>query len=433
MATQLETLQFELERRVIIFTPNTTLQDLSLLEYNANPNDASSGAPSTGGEYLLYASPNSTRYAQFDSSGNILQEWFKQGQPNTWVKMASGDSGGIASASNVGAGDVSIFYNQDNTDLEFRTISGGSGIKISSSDNVITIDASGSGNYDTILDDALTMPYDVGGIPADTSVGSLKGDALINLWNNLLFPTVNPTFEEPFNTFSIDVPLIQSISSIIDLEFTSEFDRGAIMLNGVEQNYRSGLPEIYQYTDPSGNTLLPDTTSTLLSDVQDVYGYKVVSGEQTFSNDITYSVGPQPLNNKGESYSTPSPASITGSLDITIEGVLPMFGTINNIYDTDELPLFSILHASYVEFTLVADIDDDKKTFQIPSDKMVVTEIQTYNPNAQQPWVTTDLNEWEVTYTTKTINGEPNINYANYKFIKSGRQANSYRLFWTAV
>ena len=87
MAT-LNSLQFEMERRVILFKPTTTMPDLSQLGYNADPNLIVT--PSTAGEELIYYSPNNTRYVNYDASGNTVQEWYKHSQPNGWRELGSG-------------------------------------------------------------------------------------------------------------------------------------------------------------------------------------------------------------------------------------------------------------------------------------------------------------------------------------------------------
>jgi hypothetical protein len=89
MAT-LDSLQFEMERRVILFKPTTTMPDSTQLGYNADPNLIVS--PATAGEELLYYSPNNTRYVNYDASGNTITEWTKKSQPNGWVPLGGGDS-----------------------------------------------------------------------------------------------------------------------------------------------------------------------------------------------------------------------------------------------------------------------------------------------------------------------------------------------------
>src|SRR6056297_2775607 len=87
MAT-LNSLQFEMERRVILFKPTTTMPDGSQLGYNADPNLITS--PSTDGEFLLYYSPNNTRYVTYDAQGDTIQEYYKKSQPNGWMPLGEG-------------------------------------------------------------------------------------------------------------------------------------------------------------------------------------------------------------------------------------------------------------------------------------------------------------------------------------------------------
>lgn len=79
-------LQFEMERRVIIFTRNTTMPDNTLLGYEGNPNEVDAG--NSDGEFLLYNSPQGTHYQEIARSSNNM--WIKTGLPNTWEKLEAG-------------------------------------------------------------------------------------------------------------------------------------------------------------------------------------------------------------------------------------------------------------------------------------------------------------------------------------------------------
>lgn len=81
-------LQFEMERRSILFTANTTMPDNSLLGFEGNPNSIVS--PSTAGQTLIYNSPRGTNYLQL-SNGTL---WFKNASPNTWVAVADAQLSG---------------------------------------------------------------------------------------------------------------------------------------------------------------------------------------------------------------------------------------------------------------------------------------------------------------------------------------------------
>lgn len=82
MATVAEN-SFEIERRVILFKPTTTMPDNSLLGYDGNPNSVVNG--NTPGETLVYNCPMGTMYIQ--SNGD---EWRKKSTPNNWVELGGG-------------------------------------------------------------------------------------------------------------------------------------------------------------------------------------------------------------------------------------------------------------------------------------------------------------------------------------------------------
>jgi len=146
MAT-LDSLQFEMERRVILFKPTTTMPDLSQLGYNADPNGASSSG--TDGEQLIYYSPNNTRYANYDASGNTITEWWKKAQPNGWLPL-----GGDSSTS---------IYGTDSSTWQLDMGNSGVILKSDGSTNLVIKDA--DGNDGTLI---------VGALKIDNLTGYLK-------------------------------------------------------------------------------------------------------------------------------------------------------------------------------------------------------------------------------------------------------------------
>jgi len=85
MAT-LDSLQFEMQRRVVLFKSTTTMPDNSLLGFNGDPNTVSNGI--TPGQTLMYNSPTGTYYIQ--DNGTL---WYKKEMQNVWVQ------GGLPDAS----------------------------------------------------------------------------------------------------------------------------------------------------------------------------------------------------------------------------------------------------------------------------------------------------------------------------------------------
>ena len=99
-------LQFEMQRRVILFNSGTTMPDNSVLGYEGNPNYASTATP---GQTLLYSSPRGTSYIEL-VNGNL---WYKQQIPNTWINLTSGTQSGTASTSSQN----NVVYTTGNQDI----------------------------------------------------------------------------------------------------------------------------------------------------------------------------------------------------------------------------------------------------------------------------------------------------------------------------
>jgi len=85
--------QFELERRAILWTPLTTLNDkVTALGWDDDPNDVVDG--NSPGESWLYILPIGQFYKQSDAT-----LWWKTGLPNTWQQVNFGE--GTSSDCNV--------------------------------------------------------------------------------------------------------------------------------------------------------------------------------------------------------------------------------------------------------------------------------------------------------------------------------------------
>jgi len=79
---------FEIERRVITWSPLSTLNDkITPLGYDGNPNLVSAVGPP--GEQWLYSLPIGQFYKQSNAT-----LWWKIAPPNTWIDLTSGGGGG---------------------------------------------------------------------------------------------------------------------------------------------------------------------------------------------------------------------------------------------------------------------------------------------------------------------------------------------------
>ena len=173
-----------------------------------------------------------------------------------------------------------------------------------------------------IQDKELAMPNAVGGLAKGTKISSLEGKTYNEMFDDILFPTVNPTFTIPSATITLKnytSPVeVGSIAPTID-NFTVTYNAGSITLNGVKQANRGGAHDVensyiyYVYNDSSDdNRTLPTT---------------VALGNTSYVYVAEYGEGPQPKNNKGGDYSIPYPAGRVGSPALNVNGTYPWFAS----------------------------------------------------------------------------------------------------------
>ena len=164
---------------------------------------------------------------------------------------------------------------------------------ITYSDTTTTEIEVGSGKYTSAIEDKdLAMPNAVGGIAKGTKVSALEGQTYDYMWDELLFPTINPTFTAPTASISFksySTPQEVGATAPTAANFNTSLNKGAITLNGTKQ------------ADRSGNT---------------TYTYKAA-----------YLQGPQPKDNKGNNYSTPLAAGSVNSSAITLNGTYPWYAS----------------------------------------------------------------------------------------------------------
>lgn len=173
------------------------------------------------------------------------------------------------------------------------------------------------GTYESGLSEGETV-QDFGDIKAGTTVEALKGKSYDQLFDAILFPTVNPTFADPSVSLALDGATLREAGAAAPslADFAVTFSRGAITLLGVQQAYRSGaqnLASSFLYVGgDAGNKTLPSS---------------VALGETRYNYRAYYAAGPQPYDNKGKAYGSPLPAGYVDSNAVTVYGTLPWYAT----------------------------------------------------------------------------------------------------------
>lgn len=178
----------------------------------------------------------------------------------------------------------------------------------------------GSGSYASAIEDkTLAMPNAVGGIAKGTTLSALEGKSYDAIFDDLLFPTVNPTFTAPSASIKLSgYSATQEVGAVAPTadNFTTGFSAGAITLNGVKQNNRAGAQDTAASFIYHGG----DTANTELPTV-------VALGNTSYQYHAAYAEGPQPKDNKGNDYSTPLAAGSVNSSAVSVNGTYPWFAS----------------------------------------------------------------------------------------------------------
>ena len=230
-----------------------------------------------------------------------------------------------------------------------------------------TVDLAEILKYKSALADDIATVNALGGIPAGTTVAQLKNKTFSQLFDELIFPTVNPTFEAPTAFLSLrstsTTPIIQEVGTTgasvpVAASFNTGYNPGAIKIAGVKKQNRGGdlkSNESFIYIN-NAPTEIPEGSI--------IYKYRAA-----------YAQGPQPLDSKGNNYQTPLPAGTVNSAAVTINGVYPYFTNKDNNETFAKLALTTSNTLSAVKFKAEGP---NKHTFKLPV-KYTLTKVELLN------------------------------------------------------
>jgi len=206
--------------------------------------------------------------------------------------------------------------------------------------------------YNTALDSSLTMQSNVGGILA-TSVSNLQGKTFVQLFDDLLFPTANPTYTIPTLTLSGSSQTVEigtSVTPTLTLNAIKN-DAGVFTQLRLERSINGGASTPLT----SNNTLTPSAASDVPAQFSypspnnPNYSYSISYSQPslvvptpsgntttiTYTGSGDYSAGLAKKNNKGVTHSASVAVRNTSlpqagstnftSNTVTITGIFPYF------------------------------------------------------------------------------------------------------------
>ncbi len=259
--------------------------------------------------------------------------------------------------------------------------------------------------YESKIEDKnLTMPNTVGGIAKGTKVSSLEGKNYSELFDDLLFPTVNPTFIAPsasltFKGFNATVEV--GVAGPTEANFNKGFNKGAINLNGVKQNDRSGnLIEGESFIFVNGS----ESDRTLPE--------KVVEGDTKFTYKATYEQGPQPKDNKGNNYQIPLPKGSVNSSQLNLNGTYPWYATTatSGTFTKQALIAWSASNMATPQFKL-QPVGSGFQGFKLPRAVKTIQILNTLSGKFEND----NVNNWTKSEESEQVNGLSR-NYSIYKY-----------------
>lgn len=238
-----------------------------------------------------------------------------------------------------------------------------------------TVDLAEILKYKSALADDIATVNALGGIPAGTTVAQLKNKTFSQLFDELIFPTVNPTFENPTASLSLKstftTPIIQEVGTTgaslpVAASFNTGYNPGAIKIAGVKKQNRGGD--------------LQSAESFIYSNINNAPANKefpteIYEGRITYKYRAAYAQGPQPLDSKGNNYQTPLPAGTVDSAAVTINGVYPYFTNKNDNEAFAKLALTTSNTLSAVKFKAEGP---NKHIFKIPA-RYVLIKVELLN------------------------------------------------------
>lgn len=265
--------------------------------------------------------------------------------------------------------------------------------------------------YNSAMDDNLATVQDHGGIKAGTTAAHLKTMNLSQVFDEILFPTIQPEAVAPSATLKLIstsvTPTIQEVGTTgstvpTTSSFTTSFSKGSITIAGTKKQDRSGekVSDSIYVNGVASNTTLPT---------------KIAEGSTTYTYRVNYNEGPTPLDSKGNSATSLSKLS-AGHVDsaaVTVNGVYPYFANNSSNASFSKLALTT---STTINIKFVAE-GPNKHAFKLPA-KYTLTSVTMLNTLSGK-YENFGTSKWTVSEEAITVQGA-SVPYKKYTRNDSG-------------
>lgn len=273
--------------------------------------------------------------------------------------------------------------------------------------------------YQSKMDDTTAVLNAIGGIKAGTTAAQLKTKTLSEVFDDILFPTLNPTIVAPAATLTL-----KSYAATVKMgtagpgtaNFTTGYNAGAININGAKKQDRAGAK--------TSDILYKGSETNVVGSFEDT----IALGSNVYTYKVNYEAGPTPKDSKGNDTTKDASGNAITALPagtltktVTVTGVYPYYtNSANNEAFAETLVPAS---GTTIEVQFV-DENPNKHTIKIP---YTVTNVQAWNTlsNAYEPFgigkftastETIDVNGTDVEFNVYTRNDAGFSGPAKLKF-----------------
>lgn len=266
-------------------------------------------------------------------------------------------------------------------------------------------------SYTTDLPDSLVVPQTVGGINKGTKVSDLEGSTISQMFDNLLFPEVQPAIQAPSatihfkDTFSFNGVYEVGTTAPIAANFNTSFNRGICTVVGQADKNRAGnLDSGNSFIYYGGNT----STKALPA--------KVTLGTMQYNYHAAYAQGDTLVTSKGNKASVtpnPLPAGSIDSSNLTIFGTYPYYcngqsassSSGDSNFPTSATPDTKLPLYKWTDTLVGAKFASEAATGTrmqfMYSNRKKVTKVEFYN-SISGKWETFDTSNYNAKSGTKT-------------------------------
>lgn len=264
-----------------------------------------------------------------------------------------------------------------------------------------------------VLSAEMTTGITVGGIDSGTTYE--EGTPIETVLNDLLNPTLYPSFTNPSLSLSGSGSHLLETGATQAVTLTATFNRGSINPAYGTSGYRSGEATGYGLNggiEQSGNT----------------WSETVSASNKSFQATVNYAAGEQPKDSIGEDYDSPLPAGSKSSGTVTYDFVDPIWANTGDITSVTKQSLVA-KSTKQKELNFPAQTVANPEIFDIPA-SWTVTAVEVKNDLSGQ-WENA-TSQFAVTDTTHNDAAGNSVNYKRYTFsLGYPTGARSIRVKWS--